>query len=276
MILVLILRGSPAPYHWDKKMYMAIATMETVLNNVLSTGNKEQNQMYPPHIFTAHFNLVTSFLTDEVAKLFPTSQSIIDIGRPFLETKLIPVRSGLVEFPKDYRHLIGAGIFVSSDFQDNCCPDQAAPEPECALPGDPLAPTLAQLKEQQERGKCQSQSVRIVDIAEFDHLTSHSYKFPSLRKPLGCIFRGIGIKICPFDVPSVELRYIRQPRAARYGYVMNPDDTYSFNASTTIESEWTDNAMQYLVKGISTLYSIYTRDGELRDGILELKRAGIF
>ncbi len=273
---------------------MAILTMDTVLNSVLATGNKEQNQMYPPHVYDAHFNLVTSFLIDEISKLFPTSQTIIDMIRPFLATVQIPVVGGEVVFPADYRRLIGAAIFVTSDFMNNCDPSKAAnadqekdccgepvftldsPNSSCDLPGDPLAPSIDQVRQNQKRGQCLSSSVRVVDIDEWDHLTDHSYKFPTLKKPIGCIFEGKSMRICPFDVPAVEIRYIRQPKRYKYGYLLNPDDTYSWNPATTIESEWTENAYKNMVNGITTLFSIYVRDGELRDGITQLKQLGMF
>jgi hypothetical protein len=72
------------------------------------------------------------------------------------------------------------------------------------------------------------------------------------------------------------MRYLIQPETYKYGYVMNPDDTYAWNPASTLESQWTDNAFAKITKGITTLFSIYTRDGELRDGMLELKQAGIF
>lgn len=255
---------------------MAIATMQMVLSSVLDQANKEQNMAYPPHVFSGHFNLVTSFLVDEVAKLFPTSQAMIDIIRPFLEKELLPVKNGVISFPENYRHLLTAAIFVSTDYKDNCIPEAEKPEGECEFPNDPLAPTAGQIAQRTERRRCVSKGVRIVDIDEWDNLTSHPYKYPTLKDPIGCIFQGEGIKICPFDVPNVELRYIKQPKRYQYGYVMNPDDTYSWDKNSTQESEWTDNALVPLFKGVTTLYSNYVQDGELRDGMLQLKKAGIF
>ena len=252
--------------------------------------------MSSPHVYDAHFNLVTSFLIDELSKLFPTSQTIIDILRPFLSVQQVGVIRGEVTFPKNYRRLLGAGIFVTDDFSSCCNPDGdadtspdmaadtdrcghpvIAPDGDgCLLPEDPLADTYEQTREKQQRGKCRSASVRVVDIDEWDHLTTHSYKFPTLKKPIGCIFEDAGMKICPYDVPNVELRYIRQPVTYKYGYVMNPDDTYSWDPTTTTESQWTENAFKYLVSGITTLFSMYVRDGELRDGMTQLKQLGMF
>jgi hypothetical protein len=257
---------------------MAIAKMQQVLSAVLSQGNKEQNMAYAPRVFNDHFNLVTAFLLSEVAKQFPTSQSLIDIARSFLIKKTIPLKNGKVEFPADYRHFLSAAIFVTDDFTSNCDPVTNKPcdDDTCKYPNDPLAPTMVQEQRSQLKRQCISQAVRMVDIGMFDRLTRHKYKRPTLQKPIGCIMEGDGIKICPYDVPNVELRYLRQPKVYKYGYVMNPDDTYSFNPATTIESEWTDNAMQPLVTACTKLFSVYVRDGELKNYLLELSQAGIF
>lgn len=255
---------------------MAIVTMQDVLQTVLSQGNKEQNMAYPPGVFSDHFNLVTSFLVTQIAKLFPTSQPMVDIIRPFLMKTIIPVKTGRVTFPKNYRHLLGAGIFVTSDFKSQCDPAAEEDCDDCRFDNDPLGETEKQHDELLIKRQCISQSVRIVDIAEWDNLTRHSYKKPTLEKPIACIFEGDGLKVCPFEVPQVELRYIMQPKTYKYGYKMNPDDTYSFSPIGTVESEWTDNAKEFLVTGITKLYSIYTRDGVLMDGLQVLSQAGIF
>lgn len=256
---------------------MAIATMQMVLSRVLSQGNKEQNQAYPPGIFTDHYNLVTAYLMSEIAKTFPTSQSLIDLARPFLKRTIISMKNGIIPFPVDYRHFLNAAIFVTDDFTTNCnAPEGDCPEDLCVYENDPLAPTPVQLQQNILKKQCISEAVRMVDIDEWDRLTRHLYKRPTIKKPIGCIFEGTGIKICPYDIPQVELRYLRQPKQYNYGYTMNADDTYSFSAAGTVESEWTDNAMQPLVTAITKLYSVYTRDGELNNYLLELSQAGIF
>lgn len=256
--------------------------MDMVLRAVLASGNKEQNQAYPPNVFTTHFNVVTAFLLDEITKQFPVSQSVIDLGRPFLKEETGISRDGSVVLPEDYRNFLSAGIFVTPDQDGPCDPnatteEAAACEDEsCDFPNDPLAPSVTQIVSSQLAGRCRMNPVTIVDIDEWDHRTNHKYKAPTIKKPIGCLFEGTRLKICPFEVPNIQIRYLRHPRECKYGYRLNPDDTYSYDPGATTESEWTDNAMQYLVKGVSTLYSIFTRDGELRDGILELKKAGLF
>jgi hypothetical protein len=244
------------------------ATLDMMLSTVMSQGNKEQNQSYPPHVFSSHVNLVGDYILDEVAALYPTSKKLEEIADPFMQEEVVQVKGGILTLPSQMRNLLGISIYVSTDFKDPCA--------DCDLPDDPLAPTLEQLKQSLERGKCRSQSVSMVDQTEWDDRTQHPYKFPTLKKPIGCRFKTGEVRICPFEVPNVVVRFIRTPKTYVYGYKMNPDDTYTFDATTSVESEWTRNAFQYLVKGITTLYSIFTRDGELRDGVNELKKAGIF
>jgi hypothetical protein len=256
---------------------MALSTLQMVLSRVLSQGNKEQNMAYPPGVYTDHFNLVTSYLMTEISKTFSTSQSLIDLARPFLKRDLINSTLGRIPLPADYRNFISAGIFVTEDFKEACevNPDEC-PDDECTIPNDPLKKSPRMLQKDIAQRQCMSQSVTMVDIDEWDRLTRHKYKQPTLQKPIGCIFEGDYIKICPFNVPQVELRYLRQPKVYNYGYRMNADDTYSFSVTGTVESEWTDNAMQPLVTAITKLYSVYTRDGELKNSLLELSQAGIF
>lgn len=255
-----------------------VATLDKILKMVLASGNKEQNQHYPPHIFQEHFNLSTSWLVDEIAKLFPTTQSIIDIIRPFLETKDVIVKNGKIEFPENYRHLLGVGMFATDDFKNPCgCDEAKGGNGDCSeFKNDPLAPSPLQIQEQAAKRKCISRTVRLVDIDEWDELTTHPYKHPTYKEPIACIFRGDGIKICPYDVPSVEVRYIRQPKQYAYNYTTLPDDTYVFNSSNSVESEWLDNATSYLYKAVSTLYAMYVRDSEMRDYNVELRKIGIF
>lgn len=257
---------------------MAIATMQQVLSAVLSQGNKDQNMAYPPTVFTEHFRLATSFLMTEIAKMFPTSQSLIDLARPFLKTELIPVQNGIAKFPEAYRNFLSAAIFVTDDYKSNCQvkkADEDCEDDECIYVNDPLATTPQVEARNNIDRQCISQAVRMVDIGQWDRLTRHQYKRPTLQKPIGCIFEGTGIKICP-NVGQIELRYLRQPKAYSFGYTMNLDDTFSFDPVTTVESEWTDNAIKPLVTAITKLYGVYTRDGELNNYLQVLSQDGIF
>lgn len=250
---------------------MQAATLNSVLRKVLSVGNKESNQMYPPHIYEEHFNTVTQFIIDECVRLYPTNTSIQDVIRPFLMAKFDRVINGVITLPRDYRNFIGAAINLNNTTKEPCgeCNDKL-------YRNDPLVVQKDELDRRVVESGCFAQDISMLDRDEFNRRTTHSYKKPTLQEPIGVFSSNNTIKICPFDISHAEVYYIRKPKEYKFGYKMNPDDTYSFDPATSTESEWDDTAMQYLVKGISSLYAIYTRDGEMRDWNVEIKRIGLF
>lgn len=247
------------------------ATLDSILKKVLAQGGKEQSSTYPPNIFDEHINTATNFLLDRVAEIFPDNQSIVDVARPFLKIIPIPVTGGKINFPDDYRNLLGIAINVSPDFKSLCGESGGSKYKD-----DPLAKSQAQLDRKIEQSKCISRSVQVVDIDEWDDRTTSNYKSPTYKRPIACIFEDKSIKLCPYDIGSVEMRYLRIPKVYRYGYKENPDHTFVFDPATTEESEWSDNAIQYLVKAVGSLFSIYLRDPEMRDWNMELKKMGLF
>lgn len=244
-------------------------TLDRTLRQVLAEGNAEQNQHYSPNVYDTHYNLVTSFILTEGVKVFGESQYIKDLLRPYLKIVLLPVQFGRVKLPDDYRHYTGVSIFGNQD------------KTECVkinglAYGD--VPTDAQLLDYQEKNKSISWDLEMMEVDTFSRLTSHSYKFPTLTKPIGCIFESNYIKVAPYDIPFIELHYIRQPKIYKYGYAMNLDDTYTYDPTMdgAVETEWRTNADDLLFKGVNTLYSMYVRDGELTEGITLLKKVGLF
>lgn len=244
-------------------------TLDRTLRQILAEGNAEQNQHYPPNVYDTDYNLVTSFILTEAVKLFGENQYIKDLLRPFHQIKLIPVQFGKAILPPDYRHYTGISIFGDRQ-KTSCIQIQGLEKGE--------APTDKQLKDAQEEFKAISWDLEMKEVDEYSRLTSHSYKPPTFKKPIGCIFESDGIRVAPYDIPFIELHYIRQPKIYRYGYTMNADDTYSYdpNMPGAVETEWGTNADDLLYKGVQTLYSMRQRDSELRDGMTLLKKEGLF
>ena len=139
--------------------------MDTILKMVLASGNKEQNQHYPPHIFQQHFNLATSWLIDEIVRLFPKSQELVDLLRPFLETRDAHVKNGIIEFPEGYRHLLGVGCFVADDFKSPCGCDEAKSGNCGEFKNDPLAPVEVDVKVRVAKKRCISRPVTMWTIS---------------------------------------------------------------------------------------------------------------
>lgn len=246
-----------------------ILPMDRSYRAVLSQANAEQNQHYPVNVFNAHYNLVSSWLMDELVKVYPENRSVVDLLRPFFSKCLVPVEYGVIELPPDYRHFTGGSVYLEKDNKVPTC---------CTIGDDDGKPSAQQLKQLQVDKKVKARDLEVVDVDEYDDLTTHSFKEPTLTDPIGCDFEGENIKVLPNDIPFVELKYIRIPKTYVYGYSMNPDESYTYDPTMpgAVESEWGSNAEAYLFKGLYTLYSIFARDGELRDGGQELKKIGLF
>lgn len=227
--------------------------LDNVLQSVLSVGNKEANQNYPPSIFSRHFNAVTSFLLDKLVELYPYKS---DLLLPFLRTLKNPITNGGVPLPGDYRNYLSFSISVKPDGSD--CSD---------VPTTATSFKIAGLK-----SGCKTVPIEILSRKEWDYRTTSTYAFPTIENPIG-VFKEGQLKVCPYDLAKCEINYVKKENLYSYGYVLQPDDTYIFNVATSVESEWSDNAFQPLFKGVLALYSAYLRDNQLTEfsGILNEK-----
>jgi hypothetical protein len=249
---------------------MPQASLDSLLKQVLSGANKEQNMHYPPHIFETHFNVVTAWLLDRAVELYPTTQSVVDVIRPFLVTKEFPVDGGYVKLPDEYRNLLRVAFNVTDDYKKDCG------SKETAFANDPLKPLDGAQRAAARKAKCISHPCIPVDTDEWDDLTTHPYKKPTLKRAIYNIFDSTQVRICPHGISYAELTFVRRPKQYRYAYTMNPDDTYVFNPTGSEESEWNDNAVKPLLTGLNTLYSMYVKDGEMQNWNMELKKIGLF
>lgn len=232
---------------------------------VLSLANKEQNQHYPPSVYEAHYSIATHWLIDECAKRYPGTQSIMDLIAPYMDKKIMQVKNGVISFPENYRHLLGYGVYHKN---------YAIPCEWKAEIGDEL--TEEKVKTLIAADQVESKSLTRVSVDRWNSLTSHRYKKPKLDKGIACIFSGEGIKVCPFEIPFVEVRFIVKTTPFKFGYSMNPDDTYFFDAAKTEEAKWNENAIEYLFKAINILYGIYVKDPEHSVTAKDLRDVGLF
>lgn len=261
---------------------MGLLTLDTIYRDVIDgIANKDQNQHYPPHVRDQHVNLITNALIDECVKLYPTNNYIISVLQPFIETKELKVVGGMVPFPDNYRNFLSMGVYVrdaevgSSAITPCCANGFKICEQE--TDNDPIStPTVADIKIKALARTCRSNPVNEMTINEWDLATGHAYKKPTIDNPMCCIFSGKGITINPYNVEQVVLRYVRIPKVYKYGFTLLPDETDQFDASTTEESEWHTTARKYINSGMNTLYSIFARDGEMRDGNMEIKKISFF
>jgi len=234
--------------------------LENLLQSVLSVGNAEQNSSYPPYIFSNHVNIVTSFLLDALSKVYPDK---VDALLGFIKYKRIPVTNGYIQLPEDYRNLLGRpSINVRPDGKD--CDETV------------IIDTASEFKVANLRGGCKTYFIDIVDKNEWDARTTSKYAFPTYEKPIGLFIGERRIKLCPYDLASVEVAYVIKENIYRYGYITQPDDTYIFNAATSIDTQWSEAAFEYLFAGCLSLYSAYSRDNTIIEWSEILKKSGIF
>jgi len=251
-----------------------ITSLQSLYKSVLSEGHKEQNAAYPPHIFSEHVNIVTNFIIDSCVKMFPDTTIVGDIIRPFIASKKMMVISGVADFKEDYRNRLALKHFVKSEKKSwkSCgCEDDESYE------NDPLADSEEKKqKKAAAKAGCVWNDVEVLDVSEFGNRVNHSYKYPTLENPIGCIENGKGIKVCPYDIPYVEITYVMKPSIYNMGYVEQPDHTFVFSTVNTVESQWEDAAFPYLLKGLNTLYAIYTQSAGMRNWNDALKKSGMF
>ena len=233
-----------------------------MLQSVLSVANAEQNMAFPPLIYQNIYNAASSLLLSKLVSEFPSSPQNVDMLYPFMSTQKIPVTNGYVQLPTDYRNLLGnPSISVKPDGSD------------CDGSIETIT-NAAQFQAANNKGGCKSRPVVILNQSEWDLRTTSTYRMPTYDNPFGVMFGLNRIKVCPYDIATVEVRYIKQEDTYVYGYIMQPDDTYVFDPTTTVDSIWGSNAFDRLFPMITFLYSEYTRDNSLRDFTTLLAQRG--
>lgn len=236
------------------------SSLDNLLKAVLSVANAEQNFAYAPFVFDNHVNIVTSFLLDGLSKVYPDK---VDALLNFIKYKKIPVTNGYIQLPDDYRNMLGRpSINVRPDGKD--C-DQTV-----------IIDTASEFKVANLRGGCKTYFIDIVDKNEWDARTTSKYAFPTYEKPIGLFIGERRIKLCPYDLASVEVAYVIKENIYRYGYITQPDDTYIYDATTSTESQWSEAAFEYLFKGTLALYSAYSRDNTIMEYSNVLNKIGLF
>lgn len=239
-------------------------SLNNMLQAVLSVANEEQSMFYSPRVFSDQYNAVTSLLISSLVKAYPSSPVVIDILEPFVGIELRPVNNGYVDLPEEYRDILGSPYVFSNPNSDGECGDN--PEPLNAQT----------FKVQTLKGGCNLRPVIIYPESEFIMRTDSEYDKPSWENPIGFFSGKRQIKVCPFDATKVAVMYVKSEKKYKYGYTLQPDDTYLFDASTTVESEWTSAAFEPIFKAMMSLYSAYAKDQELGNWTQILTERGIF
>lgn len=237
---------------------------QNLLTSLLAPANQDQNLYFPPHIFSSFVNIVTAFLIDKCVELYPSSSQVVDIIDPFVEIAPITPSEGIIKLPEVYRNILGApSIIVRNDKGGEC----GSREVPITTPQQFLTATL--------QGGCTRRPITIVSQSEFDYLTTSSYKKPTIWDPIAFYTGQRKLKVCPVDITKCYLMYVRQEKIYKFGYQMNPDDTYVIDETTTVDTEWTNPSFTALFKGLNHLYGIYSRDKEFSNWSMELAQISI-
>ncbi len=233
------------------------SSLENFFNLLLKPLDIQQSRTVPPEIYDAIYNTSAAWVIDKVAELWPFDQSYVDLIEPFLRADVIQVRGGYVNLPTEYRNFLDMGALLSNSKTSACleCDEQEVQSPEILL---------RLYRKAIDLNKCVSQAIRIVDQSEWDYLTKDSFDFPSYSQPIAAFFGSKRLRICPADIATVEVRYIINEQMTRYGYLMQPDDSFIFNAATSIESQFPNSAFSKLYKPAMKLLGIYLRDQNIQ------------
>ncbi len=210
-----------------------------------------QSRVLPPEVFDAIYNVSAAWLLGRVAELWPFDQQYVDVVEPFLRVDIQRAVDGKVSLPAEYRNFLGAAALLNHSKTGACQEDMP----------DELALRIHDLNA--KKSSCLGQPIRIVDQTEWEFLTKDIFDAPTLENPIGCFFGEKKLKICPAGIGRVEIRYFVNEKLYKYGYTMQPDDTYIYNATTSVESEFPNAAFAKLYAVALRLLSVYFRDGNV-------------
>ena len=233
-----------------------------MLQAILSVANEEQSAIYPPTIFCSQFNTVTALLLNKLVKLYPADPLAIDMLSPFMMFAMQPVQNGIFSMPTNYRNILGAPYIFKKDCSEI-----------------PQITTYQQFLTAQLKGGCSAVPITIVSESEYAIRTSSTYKKPTHENPIGYFTMQINgqtsVKVCPYDLGTVAILYVRQELTYVYGYVNQPDDTYIFNPATTIDSEWGSPSFQPIFNALLSLFAAYVKDNEMTNWAMLIQKEGL-
>lgn len=254
-----------------------ILTWQEVILSVLQlAGNKEQNAHFPPSIASNAGRLATDFCLDEIARIYPNNNRIVDKARPFLKRQLIEVVNGLATMPEDYRNILDVSIATNDKMSAPCDCKNDCDQCNDELPKDETNGGLFENGQRTE--PCKYQTVRILTSSEYSLASISKLRPPTYEKPIGMFVDRTTFKVCPRDVTYVEVRYLKHPLKSEIGFQLMSDDTWQIDttASFHVELEWERNIAPQFFKAMLSLYSMHTRDGNLVNWNNQLKEIGIF
>lgn len=237
-------------------------SVENMLKAIVATVNTEQNNSYPATIFTSQYNTVISLLLSKLSDIYPSDSSVLDILDPYVERKVIMPKNGYIDLPDNFRNILGSPqISIANDGCKECQSDDDI--------------SLKEFNKLVMKSGCKKVPVLMIDQSEFAFRTSSTYKQPTYEKPIGYRSGKLQIKVCPYDLSAVEVMYVIKEPLVNYGYTMQPDDTFVYNAATSVDPLFTSAAFKPIYSALLSLYSAYTKDNNLKDWAVYINEKGL-
>ena len=211
-----------------------------VYEQVATLSRKAENGYHSGEDFNAQARLVQAYLFDWYFARSEKNQRIVDSLRPFIKEPVLPINSGEVALPSDYRHRIEVAVgYVQNNTDTEFYP----------------APYID--------GK---EEVR----------SSRSYvRRPSItRKRFYHTIKASTIKILPTDFNGVvRLKYLAYPADVNWASQIDTDnDVENYTSTGSIHFEWEPMDEQNIVSLFLFLKGIQTRQSELIQWVAEQRQ----
>lgn len=239
------------------------SSLDNVLKAINSVTGQEQSMFYSPRVYSDQRNVVESLLLSALVKAYPTNQSVIDQIAPFVKVQTLSNTDGYIQLPDEYRDLLGTPMIFANPESNG----------ECNEVVEPL--TQATFKAGKLKAGCNLNPVTIVPQSIFAKRTQSTYDKPTWEDPIGVFVDSNKIQVCPYNISKVSVMFAKKEKVVRYGYIIQPDDTFLFDKDTTIETEFTSNCFPEIFNAMMALYAAYAKDQVMQNWAQVLSKAGI-
>jgi hypothetical protein len=220
---------------------MAFST-KFLFDRVASLSKKDKAGYMSAQEFTDDVNQAQDLLYQFYYEQFEERQLIVDGLMPFLKEVTLPINSGYVDFPADYRHRIQ--IQYNKSFNEGCHPNAPTVGP---YPMDYINAN--------EEAYNESSAIRKGST------TKNTYYHTFINQKIRVLPRNL--------LGTVELKYLIKPPAALYAVTIDvTNQEENFDAANSIDLIWNNQDANNLVDIILVFKSIQTRESALVEWVI--------
>jgi len=97
--------------------------------------------------------------------------------------------------------------------------------------------------------------IDVLDEKTFDYRKGHPTEVPTKRYPI-CNFQKNFINFAPLDLQYVQFKYRKHPVQVVYSTIIGAKGYAEPDPAHSVEFEWDDSAMLYIIQNILTLIGI--------------------